>query len=238
MKSLKILSILLDYPSIELWENKSELLDALSECGELTAEQISSICEFVNFAFDRSLLSFQEIYCDLFDRGRSTSLLLFEHVHGESRDRGQAMVDLLKQYEDAGFALNKKELPDFLPVYLEYLSTRNHDEIIEGLRFITPILGLLKERLIKRESKYQLLFGILIELSHAMYDSSILSAKVMKEVDDSTPAALDSVWEEEQIKFLGGDACPSSVQSAHSNRFKDAVIPQYFEISDFNEAKK
>ena len=140
MKSLKIISILLDYPDIDLWENKDEIFDSIAECNELASEQKSSIYDFVTYAFDRSLLSFQEIYCDIFDRGRSTSLLLFEHVHGESRDRGQAMVDQLKQYEDAGFSLNKRELPDFLPVYLEYLSTRNNAEIIEGLCFITPIL--------------------------------------------------------------------------------------------------
>ena len=51
---------------------------------------------------------------------RATSLLLFEHVHGESRDRGQAMVDLLAQYEQHGLQLNSRELPDHLPLYLEY----------------------------------------------------------------------------------------------------------------------
>ncbi|MNR47692.1 Nitrate reductase molybdenum cofactor assembly chaperone NarJ [compost metagenome] len=66
----------------------------------------------------------QERYSELFDRGRSLSLLLFEHVHGESRDRGQAMVDLMAQYEAAGFAIGVRELPDYIPLYLEYLSTR------------------------------------------------------------------------------------------------------------------
>ncbi|HHQ4539127.1 TPA: nitrate reductase molybdenum cofactor assembly chaperone [Aeromonas veronii] len=235
MKSLKIISILLDYPDIDLWENKDEIFDCIAECNELTSAQKSSICDFVTYAFDRSLLSFQEIYCDIFDRGRSTSLLLFEHVHGESRDRGQAMVDLLKQYEDAGFSLNKRELPDFLPVYLEYLSTRNNAEIIEGLCFITPILGLLKERLLKRESKYHVLFGVLIDLSMTEYDSAVISTQVMKEADDATPAALDAVWEEEQVKFLGGESCPSSIQSIHSNRFKNAVVPQYLEIGEANK---
>lgn len=59
-------------------------------------------------------------YSELFDRGRATSLLLFEHVHGESRDRGRAMVDLLAQYEQHGLQLNSRELPDHLPLYLEY----------------------------------------------------------------------------------------------------------------------
>ncbi len=67
-------------------------------------------------------LDAQAQYSELFHRGRATSLLLFEHVHGESRDRGQAMVDLLAQYEQHGLQLNSCELPDHLPLYLEYLS--------------------------------------------------------------------------------------------------------------------
>lgn len=69
-------------------------------------------------------LDAQAQYSELFDRGRATSLLLFEHVHGESRDRGQAMVDLLAQYEQHGLQLNSRELPDHLPLYLEYLAQR------------------------------------------------------------------------------------------------------------------
>jgi nitrate reductase delta subunit len=50
------------------------------------------------------------------------SLQLYEHVHGESRDRGQAMVELLKLYSSRGLELTAKELPDHLPVFLEFLS--------------------------------------------------------------------------------------------------------------------
>ncbi|VTQ22636.1 respiratory nitrate reductase 1 subunit delta [Escherichia coli] len=63
---------------------------------------------------------------------RATSLLLFEHVHGESRDRGQAMVDLLAQYEQHGLQLNSRELPDHLPLYLEYLAQLPQSEAVEG----------------------------------------------------------------------------------------------------------
>ena len=66
------------------------------------------------------LYDLQERYVLLFDRTRSLSLHLFEHVHGESRDRGQAMVDLLKLYEEGGFTPTATELPDFLPLFLEY----------------------------------------------------------------------------------------------------------------------
>src|SRR5690606_22756321 len=79
------------------------------------------------------LVDVQARYSELFDKGRALSLLLFEHVHGESRDRGQAMVDLMAQYEAAGFAIGVRELPDYIPLYLEFLATREDLEAREGL---------------------------------------------------------------------------------------------------------
>ncbi len=76
----------------------------------------------------------QASYSELFDRGRATSLLLFEHVHGESRDRGQAMVDLMAQYEQHGLQLDSRELPDHLPLYLEYLAQLPKSEALGGYR--------------------------------------------------------------------------------------------------------
>ena len=64
----------------------------------------------------------QERYVLLFDRTRSLSLHLFEHVYGESRDRGQAMVDLKQLYEQHGLFMSSSELPDYLPLFLEFLS--------------------------------------------------------------------------------------------------------------------
>ncbi|WP_268594516.1 nitrate reductase molybdenum cofactor assembly chaperone, partial [Escherichia coli] len=96
-----------------------------------------------------------------FDRGRATSLLLFEHVHGESRDRGQAMVDLMAQYRAAGLEIDSRELPDFLPLYLEYLASRSAAQAREGLQDIAPILALLGARLQQRESPYAVLFDLL-----------------------------------------------------------------------------
>ena len=57
----------------------------------------------------------------LFDRSRTLSLNLFEHVHGESRDRGGSMVSLIETYREGGFEPATSELPDHLPVLLEFL---------------------------------------------------------------------------------------------------------------------
>lgn len=127
------------------------------------------------------LLDAQAAYSELFDRGRATSLLLFEHVHGESRDRGQAMVDLLAQYERHGLILDSRELPDHLPLYLEYLAQLPQEEALRGLRDVAPILALLHARLQQRDSRYALLFELLLNLGQTAVDSQKVAEKISTE---------------------------------------------------------
>lgn len=122
-------------------------------------------------------LDAQAQYSELFDRGRATSLLLFEHVHGESRDRGQAMVDLLAQYEQHGLQLNSRELPDHLPLYLS-TAQLPQSEAVEGLKDIAPILALLSARLQQRESRYAVLFDLLLKLANTAIDSDKVAEKL------------------------------------------------------------
>ncbi len=230
MISLKAIGLLLDYPQQELWDNRQELVAAVRGAAELAPAQSAPLSAFIQRYCDGPLLDAQEVYCGLFDRGRATSLLLFEHVHGESRDRGQAMVDLLAQYRAAGLQLNSRELPDFLPLYLEYLSSRRREEALEGLRDIAPILALLGARLRLRASPYAELFDLLLTLCDSELRSSTLQEQVTGEARDDTPAALDAVWEEEQVTFLGGEGCAKAEQTRHQRQFAGAVAPQYLDI--------
>ena len=113
------------------------------------------------------LYDLQERYVLLFDRTRSLSLHLFEHVHGESRDRGQAMVDLKAQYEKAGLEQDSTELPDFLPLFLEYASTLPATEARDALAQPAHIFAAMAERLRKRRSAYEAVFRALVALSAA-----------------------------------------------------------------------
>ena len=79
----------------------------------------------------------------MFERGRALGLWLFEHVHGESRDRGQAMVDLIEQYKQAGLQLNLNELPDYIPLFLEFLATQGSENAREWLSEVEHILAYL-----------------------------------------------------------------------------------------------
>lgn len=231
MIALRVIARLLDYPDEALFHHQAELIEALESASEVNLRHSARLVNFIQTLCARPLLDVQAEYCELFDRGRATSLLLFEHVHGESRDRGQAMVDLLEQYRADGLELDSRELPDFLPLYLEYLANGSAERAREGLGDIVPILALLAARLQQRESPYAVLFDALLSVSGTDVAAESLQTQVEKEARDDTPAALDAVWEEEQIKFLGEQGCASAQQAAHQRRFAGAVAPQYLDVA-------
>ncbi|MGB2002834.1 MAG: nitrate reductase molybdenum cofactor assembly chaperone, partial [Porticoccaceae bacterium] len=158
MDSLKLIARLLDYPDAQVQAHINELCEVVVSSAELSSDLKDSLLVLIDEIYGGDLLDAQENYTHVFDYGRALSLLLFEHVHGESRDRGQAMVDLMALYEANGFAINVRELPDYIPLYLEYLSHRPEAEARDGLADIAHILGLLCARLRQRSSNYEVLF--------------------------------------------------------------------------------
>jgi nitrate reductase delta subunit len=140
------------------------------------------------------------------------SLQLYEHVHGESRDRGQAMVELLKLYSARGMELTAKELPDHLPVFLEFLSTLPEEEAGALLGEAGHVLEALRQRLIKRESIYARAFDALVMLANSDELTEAVHALMQEPDDDPNDLeALDRAWAEEEVRF-GPDnvGCPKA----------------------------
>jgi nitrate reductase molybdenum cofactor assembly chaperone NarJ/NarW len=203
--ALKVISLLLSYPTEEIREAVPELKAALNgaDIGDKHAALLGRLADDIA-ALD--LYDAQERYVFLFDRTRALSLHLFEHVHGESRDRGQAMVDLMAMYEADGFEIDAKELPDYLPMFLEYLSTKPAAEAGELLDQTVHIVAAIRERLKKRKSVYTNAFAVLEAMARGKPDAKLL--RELLETPDDDPAdleALDRVWEEEAVTF-GGNA--------------------------------
>jgi len=202
MKTLKVLSMLLAYPDAELQAAAGELKGVLRAEGLLPAADLAAVESLIDDLAGRDLYDAQERYVFLFDRTRSLSLHLFEHVHGESRDRGQAMVDLIKVYEDGGFSPARDQLPDFVPMFLEFASTREPAGAIELVGQPGHVFAALRERLAKRGSPYAALFAALAGLTKAQLDEAAL-ARLHSEPDPEPDdlAALDAQWEEEEVRF-------------------------------------
>lgn len=210
----KVLGLLVTYP-------EQELLDALEEFSSviansrLSAPTQKGLTALLVTLGSSSLLDAQEGYVRLFDRSTRLSLYLYEHVHGESRDRGQAMVDLRAHYQRFGLVPPDNELPDYVPVFCEFVSVMDEVEANGLLAEVAPLFGLLDSRLTTRNSPYAAVFTALGELSGAQLDASeIEDADEGPDLaTESSFEALDKVWEESEVTFGEGaahDSCEPS----------------------------
>lgn len=205
-KALKIISLLLTYPSEDLQKGSKELTAAIRDDKGLKPSQIKYLTKLTEDIAGLDLYEAQERYVHLFDRTRTLSLHLFEHVHGESRDRGQAMVDLMDMYETSGFEIDAKELPDYLPLFLEFVSIKSEAEIDDLLGQTSHIFAFLSERLKKRGSIYAEIFDILQDFSTQQPDAKLVKELLNAPEDDPDDLeAMDQIWEEEAVTF-GGNA--------------------------------
>jgi nitrate reductase delta subunit len=210
MLLFKALSALLSYPSRDMRQALPEVADVVRTAPLLTPREQRALLDLIDELGRGDLLEAEERYVDLFDHGRALSLHLFEHLHGENRDRGEAMVDLKRIYERAGFELSSRELPDYLPVLLEYLSCRDLTEARAMLADCAHILTTIGRSLIARGSRYAAVLQALLVIAG---ESPIDAAKVppVKE----KPEALDRDWVEEPA-FAGAPmtAAPSARTTA------------------------
>jgi len=208
MKMLKLLAVLLSYPSAELVAALPEIARRLGTEPALRGATQDALAGLLAELKREDLLDLQERYVAQFDTGRSTSLHLFEHVHGDSRDRGQAMVDLNALYRRSGFVIKANELPDYLPAVLEYLAARPAQEVHELLDDCVHILRAVGERLASGASPYAAVFAALLDLHGAAPLSAAKGAA-------KAPAErlLDDEWDEAPVAFGPGAAAHGVQQS-------------------------
>ncbi|MGV2863059.1 nitrate reductase molybdenum cofactor assembly chaperone [Achromobacter spanius] len=157
MTHYRLLSALLSYP-------EPDLLDALGEVEAALADDPDAeeaLQPLVAYLATNDLITVQENYVATFDRNRSHSLHLFEHVHGESRDRGQAMVDLLDTYRQHGFEPVVSELPDHVPLFLEFLGVIDPADAQDLLDEAIHVLAAIGARLARGDSPYAGIFQVL-----------------------------------------------------------------------------
>jgi nitrate reductase delta subunit len=204
MRTFKALAALLSYPEREIVAALPELEDVLRTEGIVKGALLVNLLELVRELGDGDLLEVQERYVALFDRSRGLSLHLFEHVHGDSRGRGQAMVELADLYRNVGLVIARAELPDYLPLFLEYLSHLDRDAAQRTLGDVAHILAPIQQRLAKRGSAYAAAFAALIRLAEYLPPEAAL-----EEEPDDTPEALDRAWEEAAVVF-GPEANPAN----------------------------
>ncbi len=197
--SLRVLAALLGYPDAAMRSCLSGMSAILRREGALSLARQAELDALIAALGSAEPLETEAGYVELFDRGRATSLHLFEHVHGDSRDRGPAMIDLAQTYEKAGLYLAPGELPDYLPVVLEFVSTQPPREARAFLGEMAHIFNALFSELQERSSPYASVLGALLELAGEQ-------AQAVKPVAEPP---LDESWIEPPVF----DGCSSRGQS-------------------------
>lgn len=201
-RTYRALAALLSYPVPDLQAATDEIAASLTADGLLSSAQCASLSNLLADLATHDIYDLQERYVGLFDRGRATSLHLFEHVHGESRDRGQAMADLLALYAEHGLEVAANELPDYLPLFLEFLSLLPIAEAQALLAEPAAILRALADRLGKRDAGYAAVLAVLAALANA----PAVGTSAIPDEDPDDLVALDTAWEEAAVRFGPGEA--------------------------------
>jgi nitrate reductase molybdenum cofactor assembly chaperone NarJ/NarW len=212
-RTLRVLSALLGYPDAALRPQLPEMLTALREESAVPAPRLAELGGLINSLMLADPLEAEAEYVQIFDCGRATSLHLFEHVHGDSRDRGPAMIDLAQTYEQAGLFLAPGELPDYLPVALEFASTQPPREARAFLGEIAHILDALHAALAQRGTRYAAVAAALLEIAGEKPTAIAPAAEPPIDESWSEPPAFDGC-------SVKGQARPDRVQPIHLVRSK------------------
>lgn len=200
MRIFKALSLLLSYPQPEWLEQIPLLVEEIEQPSCLPRELREQLLAWLAQLDDSDCLELQAQYVALFDRGRKLSLHLFEHTHAESRERGPALVELLQLYRQHGLELDARELPDYLPLLLEFCGHIWNDATQRLLQQALPIIQLLEARLQQQASPYALpMSALVVLLGHAPL---LMAEQVSQEGPDEALLNLDNIWQDEAVSFM------------------------------------
>ncbi len=154
---------LLDYPSPQLQAARKDMQQYLQA---LPPNERSCIEQFINQVDWDNLLEWQALYVRTFDMIADNSLHLTHHLFGEEKNRGPALIDLHEFYQAYGLQLAANELPDYLPLMLEFAAQLEPQEARLFLSKWSKVLLQLALNLEKIESPYAAIIRLLEQRSY------------------------------------------------------------------------
>ncbi len=166
MQLYRLIARLLDYPDAELFKHLSVMKESLESDPSIPEQERKTIVDFLTWMGMHTLIGLQETYVQTFDMTPEHDLHLTHHLFGDDRGRGPALVDLGEHYRSAGLELEDGELPDYLPLILEYVSTLDEMEARIFLGDARKVLTVLAENLEKAGSPYSRLIRIIESRGH------------------------------------------------------------------------
>jgi nitrate reductase delta subunit len=222
MQTFKVISLLLCYPESDWLAALPELEDALATEADFNGEASTKLAPLFALLRESTLIELQENYVATFDRNPSHSLHLFEHIHGESRDRGSALIDLLQEYWKHDFDASASELPDYVPLFLEFLSLLPADEALALLGDAVHVLATIGRKLDANGSPYATAFQLLEALSPVVAQE--LAEPPVRDMDEAMEMFGPSM---DGVEPLMNPGSPVSVVQMPVSRRQAAVAPAH-----------
>ena len=161
MRIYKLLSSLLEYPDQELIDHIPELREFVSEDADISDLERTNLLQFLNYLEQANLISLQSEYVETFDMKPENSLHLTHHLFGDDKNRGPALIDLGELYKDYGVEISTNELPDYLPLVLEFTAYLEDSESTVFLSDAKKVFEVLNGNLEKSGSPYASLTAII-----------------------------------------------------------------------------
>lgn len=159
-KAFRIGSLLLDYP-----EKIGDLKGIKEEILSLKKHEVQNMyLKFVNYLETNNLRELCKEYVDTFDFNSQASLYITYFKLGEQSERGGALVDLKACFKKAGLVLRKNELPDYLPLLLEFASLAPSELIEDTLGRYSEEIEKLYRELERKDSYYQFIIKASLHL--------------------------------------------------------------------------
>jgi len=189
------------YPTSQLKNNIDDIFTIVKKNDDTILKIKKDILlSFLTYLKENNLIFLQENYVSIFDRQKKFSLYLFEHIYGDSRERGTAIIDLQNLYKNYNFDISEaKELPDYIPLFLEFISLIEESTAYDMLGEIINLISIIKNRLEIINSKYSILFSILESLSIIKPDYILVEKIINKDKEIDNKSNIDKEWEEEKI---------------------------------------
>ncbi|MGH3905710.1 MAG: nitrate reductase molybdenum cofactor assembly chaperone [Pseudonocardiaceae bacterium] len=147
----RIAALLLDYPNRQTLNMLDELSTAAAA---LPAPAGPALVSFVDHLRRTPPIELATYYVENFDLRRRNCLHLSYYAYGDTRKRGMALLRFKHAYRTAGVTLGEHELPDHLPVVLEFAATVDPAAGRRLLVEYRPVVELLRRSLQDCESPY------------------------------------------------------------------------------------
>jgi len=138
----RIAALLLDYPSEQTLAMTDQLIAAARELPDAVRIPILDFLQHEFGGADPMQLAAR--YVETFDMRRRASLHLTYYAYGDTRKRGMALLRFKHAYRQAGMQVGDDELPDYLPLVLEFAATV---DLLQGERLLgehVPVIELLR----------------------------------------------------------------------------------------------